>query len=1455
MVGVLSISSGYSPEYLLKEVATGRENYYTGAVAEGEPPGRWWGAGAEKLGLRGLVDAQDMRAVYERFIDPRDTVFGDPERWDTAATLGHVGRKYRTAEELYAQALEREPDAAAERRAELRTEAGKAARHNVAFFDITFSVQKSVTLLHTAFEAREVAARNAGDEETAAAWGQFRTAVEDAIWAGNNAALSYLQDKAGYTRVGHHGGAAGRYADAHEWTVASFFQHDSRDGDPQLHIHNGTLNRVEGPDGQWRTLDGRSLYRWRPAAAAVAERTTEETLAYTLGTLAVTRPDGKSREIVGVPDEAMSLLSSRRHKVTAKTAELFEAFEDRYGRAPNSAERDRLSRQATFATRAAKSHDGQTREEFLDATAAKLRADIDGGLAGIADTALAARREGVAPQTFNPTAVVEIAVADVRDRKAGWTRADVTRAVNAALPDYLGVPGGADVATLLDQLTDVALDHLVDLDAAEPGEDLLPADMRTANGESAFRAPGGRLYTTTDQIRSERILLAATAAHDGTALTRSAADRFVDRLRTDGIELGVDQAAAVRGILTSGARVETLVGPAGTGKSFVVGALARAWSDPALPAGPDGTPPAAPRRVFGLATSQKATEVLTAEGLTAANIARWSATQARLDAAPAERRTRDGDEAWRLREGDLVVVDESAMTDTASLEEIHARVAAAGAKLLLTGDHRQLSAVGAGGAMDLLATAGSSYELTDARRFSAGWERDASLRLREADQTVLQDYHQHGRLLDAGDRDGAEESAARAWLADTLAGRRSLLLVDSNDQAARVSAGVRAELVRLGRVAETGVPLRMQGTVAGVGDLVEARAIDWTLAAYEGNRRPVMNRDLFRVTAVRDDGALEVTTDTHRTGTGDRMVLPAAYVAEHLALGYAGTTHAGQGATVDTTHTVVTPATRANSLYVGMSRGRDCNTAHVTTHTGPDDLADGTPQAHSIHRSPVAAVATILDGADQAVAQSALATEAASVERAASAATAAERLADGAQRIATARTAHSLDQLVSTGVLTADERVQIAAEDGTAALTRILRRAELAGHDPHTVLADAVQRGPLSGSRSVANVLYSRIRDSHRFDPVGERWTDWVPRTDDDSWNAYLRVLAEATEQRAAQLGADAAAEPPRWAVDAFGEPPADHQARQRWQSAVGQIAAYREVRGHDDDTDPLGPAPQPGQVEQFAAHRAAWRALGRPEVEREHLELSNGQLRMRVRAYERELAAAPRYVGNELAGTRQAAARYEQDAALRRAEAENAGQQTERERLTVEAEQAAALARTLTERAAELQQVDDARGRWLLHTTQTRLQAELSKAELASRDATDDPADHVTAEEWMTAHLAAQAEDEQHREITEADLIADRDPADHDDAATHEANLHDAAPRSGASEDVVRVPTADEAADSVAHAGRVLDEIAYRDALDEQDSEQHDRHQQFNQWHYDDQTTKQANAHDAEDHLEPSGL
>ncbi|GLZ49481.1 hypothetical protein Acsp06_56660 [Actinomycetospora sp. NBRC 106375] len=1464
---MLSVASGYSPDYLLKEVAVGRENYYTGAVTDGEPPGRWWGSGAEKLGLRGLVDPQDMRAVYEHFLDPRHEAFRDPDRWDEVPTLGHRGRRYATEDELYAAALDREPDASAERRAELQVEAGKQARHNVAFLDATFSVQKSVTVLHTAFEAQEVAARAAGDTEAAAAWGEYRQAVEDAIWAGNNAALGYLAEHAGYARVGHHGGAAGRYVDAHDWVGTSFFQHDSRDHDPQLHIHNPILNRVEGPDGQWRTLDGRSIYRFRPAAAAVGERTTEERLTQTLGVRLAMRPDGKAREVIGVDETATDLLSSRRRAVTAKAAELIADFEARHDREANGLERDRLSRQATMVTRRAKSHEGETREQLLDRIDRQLRDEVAGGLRGVADDVLAARREsGPAVDSWSPTAVLETALAEVQDKKAGWTRADLTRAINNALPDTLGVADGHDVTALLDRLTDQGIALATPLDAARPGDDALPDQLRLADGSSAYQAPGARLYATPDHVHSERAMVAAARRGEAAAAPHFVADRFLTQLREAGLELGVDQAAAVRGVLTSGAKVETLVGPAGTGKSFVVGTIARAWSDPDLRGGAAG-------RVFGMATSQVATDVLTDEGLTARNVERWLKTQERLAHAD---RPHPADAAWTLSPGDLVVVDESAMSDTSALTAVRTHTEAAGAKLLLVGDHRQLAAVGAGGAMDLVAQTGTRYELAEARRFHHDWEGPASLRLRDGDEIVLRHYHRHGRLIDGGRLEDAETSASRAWLADTLAGRRSLLIVDTNDQAARLNASLRADLVRLGRVAEHGALLGRDGTYAGVGDVVAARRNGWELTGHAGNHRGPINRETYRVTAVGDDGSLTVIrTDGEAAGlerASDRpIVLPAEYVDADVSLAYAGTVHSAQGATVDTGHQVITPATSRAAAYVGLSRGQQANTAHVTTVTGPTDPAHGLAADHSVHRDPIAVLAAVMAKDDGLDAKSALAIATESAADAATTRTAGELFADAAALAATERTGRWLDRLAADGVITGDDRVRLAAEDGAASLTRVLRRAEISGKNAEQVLHDAVADRPLDGARNLTNVIHARIRDAHTFDPQGTTWREWTPGTGRPDWDQYLEALADAADQRTAELAEELAETPQPWLTEALGRVPADPQEREEWLDAAGAVANWRELQGHDDPDDALGPAPAPGKVEAYASYRAAWQALGRPDIDREELELSDGQLRLRVRAHEREAAWAPRYVANELAGTNQAADRARQDAELRRAEAQAAPDEAERERLHKAADTTEALAGTLTARAGELAEVDDARSRWLAHTAGTRAAAERAKAELAARHADDVvPEPEVTAQEWLAAHRQAVASEEAHREVTDAD-VTDR-PVDIDDEGAEKAQqdqpesgevlddepiadehqgihrppepdireIADAEPAQAA-EDNVRVPTADETSAAIDRANRALAEMRSRDEIDAREEEQH-RADQLGGWQARDEADDRVN-------------
>jgi hypothetical protein len=168
-----------------------------------------------------------------------------------------------------------------------------------------------------------------------------------------------------------------------------------------------------------------------------------------------------------------------------------------------------------------------------------------------------------------------------------------------------------------------------------------------------------------------------------------------------------------------------------------------------------------------------------------------------------------------------------------------------------------------------------------------------------------------------------------------------------------------------------------------------------------------------------------------------------------------------------------------------------------------------------------------------------------------------------------------------------------------------------------------------------------------------------------------------------------------------------------------------------------------------------------------------------------------------------------------------------------------------------QLQQLDGTRALWLAHTAATRAAAEEARALLAERHADDaDPEPVVTAEEWLTAHEAAVDEDERHREITDDDLASDRDRAGRANAATRSdaepvdiREIATAEPRQ-AGEDVVRVSSADEFADSCQRARRSLVEIAARAQTDE-GVEENDRSAELARWYDEDQAVDQHAAVD----------
>ncbi len=1349
---MLSVSSGHDVGYLTGAVGAGREGYYTDATAAGEPAGVWHGAGAAELGLSGEIDTEQMVVVYHHLLDPRDPASASRTTWGEAATLGKPHKQYRSAKDIYAASLDGEPHAGPERREELRAAAERAARQPVSFLDVTFSAPKSLSVLGAAFERAANDARAAGDTRAAEAWETQARAVEEAVMAGARAGVDYLERNAGFARTGHHGGRAGRWIDAPKWVVGQFLQHDSRNGDPQWHVHNPILNRALGSDGVWRALDGAAIFRLRGAAGVIADRVAEAYAARVFGPQWETTPDGRAREIVSVDADARELFSSRSHDLSRKAAKLAAAYTERFGRSPSALVRTRLQQQATLATRKAKSHDGETIGGRLDRWNRECREATRAGLARIAHEVMALRQQAPPPDRWSEADVIERGLAGVAASKQSWSRWDLARYVTDALPANLGIDP-ADVPDLVAGLTDKALQRAVRLNPETPDE-TVPAHLRRADGTPVYVNPTGAVYATPGQLAADHALRGAAVRRTPDRLADAGVDRAGARFAASGAQLGVDQAEAVRGVCTSGADVESLTAAAGAGKSFTVGAVAATWTSSG-------------RRVFGLATSQIATQVLSDEGVTARNVAAWLTTQARLDTTgPGQA---DPDEAWRLRGGDLVVVDEAGMVDTPDLAAVHARCEQAGAKLLLTGDPRQLAAVGAGGALADVAEHGIRYELTEVRRFDAAWERAASLQLRDGDPAALDAYQRHGRLVDGGTAEQAEHAAARAWLGDTLANRESLLLVGSNTQAARVSAALRDDLVTVGRVAETGVELGRdgwRGVVAGVGDLVQARRNGWDLIGFDGNTAAPINRGAYRVTGLRADGGLTVAPVLGKGDDGEQlgapMHLPASYVAADVTLGYASTVHAAQGRTVDTAHAVLDPGADAASGYVAMTRGRDRNTAYAVTTAVADGAEAG--EAHdAADRSARAVLTDVFERDDDAPDdRSSLATAEAAEQEAVSIAAPLDRLAAENAEAVAGRTGALLDRLAAEGAISDAQREALAADEAYGSLEQVLRTAEVAGRDPRRVLADAVGEQSLDSARWPARVLHSRISAQLRRDPdeVVSSFADLIPRTMTDEQRQRLQTLADVADDRRRELGADTAELGPQWAVEALGPVPDDPVARAEWEHSAGWAAAHREAAGHTDEADALGDRPPAGLAEQRATWAAAHAALNLPDGGGDEHDLTDGQLRVRVRAFEHEEAWAPRWVGDELAATHQAEQRARTDAQVWAARTAVAEDEAQREQLRADAATAEREAAEHAERAAALEVVDEARGRWYAETAATRDAAWCARGALRSRGVDlDDPDDRVTAVEWLAADRAAQAAEDPHREITHEAQLVDGEP------------------------------------------------------------------------------------------------
>jgi AAA domain len=233
----------------------------------------------------------------------------------------------------------------------------------------------------------------------------------------------------------------------------------------------------------------------------------------------------------------------------------------------------------------------------------------------------------------------------------------------------------------------------------------------------------------------------------------------------------------------------------------------------------------------------------------------------RIDAARAALQREH--QRWSLRAGQLLVVDEASLAGTLALDALREQTVHAGAKVLLVGDHHQLSSVDAGGAFRLLAEHGTGVELRSLWRFRHRWEAWATRRLRHGDPEVVGEYETHGRIQN-GPAEAMLQAAYRGWQDSERAGHAAGLVAAQTHTVEALNTRAHEDRVAAGLVATDSIPLGAHGErgQVGVGDRVVTR-LNQRRLTVPGHGH-VRNGSLWTVVATHADGSLAVSpADRH----------------------------------------------------------------------------------------------------------------------------------------------------------------------------------------------------------------------------------------------------------------------------------------------------------------------------------------------------------------------------------------------------------------------------------------------------------------------------------------------------------------------------------------------------------------------------------------------------------------
>ena len=836
----LSAGSGY--DYLTRQVAAldatekghiGLASYYT---ERGETPGGWIGsgmAGIDGLNVGDPVTAEQMRALFGAGMHPLaaqrleqlDAADLTDASIKAATQLGAPFKVYAgevspfrvevarriAAQQAAAGQLGDEPVSAA-LRAQVRTEVAREffrAEHGrdpidareiaaiiaklsrprtqtVAGYDLTFSPVKSVSTLWAVADPH-VAAQ-----------------IERAHQAAVQDALSFIERHALFTRQGRNGV---RQVNVRGLVAAAFTHRDSRAGDPDLHTHVAVANKVQTLDGRWLSIDGRVLFKATVAASETYNTALEHHLRDTLGIRFAERADSDPRlrpirEIVGVDPALNRRWSARRASIESRRGELAQQFQRDHGRPPTPVEMLHLAQQATLETRSAK-HEPRSLSEQRTCWRNEAAQVLGGPQAVDAMVHAALHPSNKISPIIDAdwvAAAADRVLAAMEEHRSTWqiwhVRAEAQRQIRAA------------------NLTTDKLEQLVDLLVAEvlntrsipltSTDDAIvePAPLRRSDGSSVYTVAGAELFTSARILDAERRLVATAGRTDGRTVDAVAVDLALLESAANGMALDTGQAALVRSMATSGARLQLAIAPAGSGKTTALRALTQAW----LEGG---------GHVLGLAPSAAAAAQLHDHtGAPSDTLAKLTWTLQYLNGEPP-------DWIYSIGPSTLVLIDEAGMADTLSLDAAVQFIVGCGGSVRLIGDDQQLAAVGAGGVLRDIENSHGAVRLTELHRFHDPAEAAASLALRDGRPEALGFYLDRQRIH-VGDLATLTENLFEAWRADRSRGLDSIMLAPTRDLVAELNRRARAH--RLASAPTSGPEVILaDGNRASAGELIITR--------------------------------------------------------------------------------------------------------------------------------------------------------------------------------------------------------------------------------------------------------------------------------------------------------------------------------------------------------------------------------------------------------------------------------------------------------------------------------------------------------------------------------------------------------------------------------------------------------------------------------------------------------